>query len=80
MEIALWILAGYVLLSVALTPLQYNYLKENTAQRKKLGLTQEEYYEKMSFESELLHFNAQGNPLFFGANVLAGFLYSRRHK
>ena len=80
MEIALWILAGYVLLSIVLLPIQYHYLKENTAQRKKLGLTQEEYYEKMSFESEQLHYNVQSNLLFFGANVLASFLYSRRHK
>ena len=46
----------------------------------KLGLSQNEYYEKMRFEREQLHFNAQGNLLFIGANMLASLLYRWRHR
>ena len=37
-------------------------------------------YEKMGFEREQLHFNAQGNLLFIGANMLATLLYRWRHR
>ena len=49
-------------------------------ERMKLGLSQNEYYEKMGFEREQLHFNAQGNLLFIGANMLASLLYRWRHR
>lgn len=77
------IILAYILLSFILLPIQYRYikeLKEMDKKRKASGLSQNEYYEKMSFETEQLHFNAQGNPIFIGANILATLLYNRRHK
>ena len=82
-NVLLGILAAYILLSFALLPMQYRYikeLKEMDKRRKQLGLKQDEYYEKMSFETQQLHFNAQGNLLFLGANLMATLLYNWKHK
>lgn len=81
-QIVLWIILAYIVLSFILLPIQYRYvqsIKEMDKERKAAGLTQNEYYEKMSFETELLHSNAQG-PIFIGANLLATLLYNWRHK
>ncbi|WP_409291329.1 DUF3949 domain-containing protein [Peribacillus sp. SCS-37] len=77
------VIGCYILLSIILLPMQYKYIKqvkEIDARSKELGLTKEEYYDKMSFEMQELHFNAQGNPLFIGANLLATLLYNWRQK
>lgn len=37
-------------------------------------------YDKMSFEEQELNFNAQGNLLLIGANLLATLLYNWKHK
>ncbi|PLR89816.1 DUF3949 domain-containing protein [Bacillus sp. T33-2] len=79
----LGIIGAYILLSLILLPIQYRYisqLKENTKRQRELGVTQEEYYDKMSFESQELHVNAQGNPLFLGANLFASLLYNWKQK
>ena len=76
-------LGVYFLISLFFLPFQYKYieaLKEMDKERMKLGLSQNEYYEKMGFEREQLHFNAQGNLLFIGANMLASLLYRWRHR
>lgn len=74
---------AYVLLSLILTPVQYRYikqLKEMDAERRELGLNQDEYYEKMGFEAQELHMNAQGNILFIGANLFAEIYYKWKHR
>lgn len=79
----LGILGAYILLSLILSPMQYKYIeqiKENDKRRKELGLTKEDYDEKMSFENQVLHFNAQGNPLFLGANLFATLFYNWKQK
>ena len=76
-------LGVYFLISLFILPFQYKYikaLKEMDKERMKLGLSQSEYYEKMEFGREQLHFNAQGNLLFIGANMLATLLYRWRHR
>ena len=76
-------LGVYFLISLFILPFQYKYikaLKEMDKERMKLGLSQSEYYEKMEFGREQLHFNAQGNLLFIGANMLATVLYHWRQK
>lgn len=77
------IIGGYVLLSFILLPVQYKYikkLKEDKKIQKDLGITTGEYYDKMSFETQELHFNVQGNLLFIGANLLATLFYKFKHK
>ncbi|WP_299090975.1 DUF3949 domain-containing protein [uncultured Metabacillus sp.] len=79
----LGIIGAYLLLSLLLLPMQYRYikqLKEDEKERKVLGLTADAYYERMGFETQQLHFNAQGNLLFLGANLLATLVYNWKHK
>ena len=77
------VLGAYILLSLILAPMQYRYikeLKEMDKERRELGLSQEEYYEKMGFESQQLHYNVQGNFLFIGANLFAEAFYKWKHR
>jgi hypothetical protein len=81
--VTLGVIGCYILLSLILLPMQYGYIKELKEMNKKikeLGLTKEEYYEKMSFENQELHQNAQGSLLFLGANIFATLLYNWKHK
>ncbi len=81
--IILFVFILYVLLSLALMPMQYSYikqLKEMEKKRKSESITQGEMYENMRFEEQQLHFNAQGNPIFMLANVFASILYRMKHK
>jgi hypothetical protein len=71
-------IGAYVLLSFLLLPMQYKYikqLKETHDTNKDRGITVEDHYDQMSFETQQLHFNAQGNLLFIGANLLANLVY-----
>ncbi|MFE6167355.1 DUF3949 domain-containing protein [Viridibacillus arvi] len=83
LNITLWIVAAYILFSLILVPIQYNYithLKETDKKIKELGLTKDEYYEKMSFETQVLTFTLQGNLLFLGANFFATLLYNWKQR
>ena len=83
LSVTLWVLAGYLLLSLILLPMQYSYVKELKKldqKRREQGISQNEMYDRMSFEEQQLSFNAQGNFLFIGANVFATILYKWKHK
>ncbi|CAM4209867.1 DUF3949 domain-containing protein [Bacillus manliponensis] len=47
---------------LVMIPIQYMYISEMNKKKNKIGLSQNEMYEKMSFEEEQLHFHVQGNP------------------
>ncbi|WP_391559154.1 DUF3949 domain-containing protein [Robertmurraya sp.] len=73
------IISAYIVLSLLLVPVQYKYIKqlaETKNRNKERGVSEEEHYNQMSFETEQLHFNAQGNLLFIGANLLATLVYN----
>lgn len=81
--VSIGIVAAYVLLSLALLPIQYRYikqLKESHKRNKERGISTEDYYDQMSFETQQLHFNAQGNVLFIGANLLATLFYHWKYR
>ncbi|WML42905.1 DUF3949 domain-containing protein [Neobacillus sp. PS3-40] len=83
LTVTLWVLGGYILLSLLFLPFQYSYvkeLKEMDKKRKEQGLSQEEMYDKMSFEEQELNFHVQGSILFIGANLFASLLYNWKHK
>ncbi|MGI8385981.1 DUF3949 domain-containing protein [Robertmurraya sp. P23] len=66
-----------------MVPVQYKYikqLKETQKRNKERGVYVEEHYDQMSFETQLLHFNAQGNLLFIGANLLAPLVYKWKNR
>ncbi|WP_226668098.1 DUF3949 domain-containing protein [Metabacillus litoralis] len=76
------IIAVYLLISLVILPMQYRYLvslKETEAKNKTKGTTQGEMYEKMNPGESMLHENAQGNPLFLLANILAAIIYRIKH-
>ncbi len=81
LSVTIWILGGYVLLSLLLTPFQYSYIKSlKEMDKKRQGKTQNEMYEDMSFEEQQLHYNAQGNIFFILANLFATLVYHWKHK
>ncbi|OLS39196.1 DUF3949 domain-containing protein [Bacillus sp. MRMR6] len=82
-QIMMWFVIGYIVLSLVLVPFQYRYIKQleemriiNNAKKKSQG----DMYEEMEFEHQVLHANAQGNMLFFLANILATIIYKVKHR
>jgi hypothetical protein len=43
-------------------------------------LSQNEVFEKMPVQEEVLHMNLQSNVLFIPANILSGLIYKYRHR
>jgi hypothetical protein len=83
LTVTLYLLGGYILLSLILLPFQYNYikeLKEMDKKRREKGISQKEMYDKMSFEEQELNFHIQGSLLFILANLFATLLYNWKHK
>lgn len=77
--VAVGIIGAYIVLSLLLVPVQYKYIKqlnETQKRNKERGVSVEDHYDQMSFETQQLHFNAQGNLLFIGANLLATLVYN----
>ena len=77
------IIGAYILLSLLLVPVQYKYIKqliETQVRNKERGVSVEDHYNQMSFETQQLHFNAQGNLLFIGANLLATLVYNLENR
>ncbi|RWZ55053.1 DUF3949 domain-containing protein [Halobacillus fulvus] len=66
----------YLFISLILTPFQYRYLSALEEERKRSS----DYYEAMPVQEEVLHGNAQGNPLFFLANLFAWLLLKLKKK
>ncbi|WP_241964561.1 DUF3949 domain-containing protein [Paraliobacillus zengyii] len=76
------ILGVYVVFSLVITPIQYNYylaIKELEDKQKKKGKTQAQMYEEMSFEEDYLHYNAQSNAFFLLSNIFAAIYYRMKH-
>jgi hypothetical protein len=75
----LMIIAGYLVISLAITPIQYRYLKAVKEEQRRYNKSRE-YYESMPVQEEVLHGNNQGNPLFFLANIFAWSLLKLKKK
>ncbi|WP_233499182.1 DUF3949 domain-containing protein [Bacillus weihaiensis] len=83
LKIFLGMIGVYLLLSLALLPVQYKYLsalREKEMVNKQAGKTQGDMYDKMNTGDLFLHENAQGNPLFLLANILASILIRIKHR
>lgn len=78
-----WFLGGYFVLSLIFLPVQYSYIKELKERRKAneaKGIRQDEMVDNMSFEEQQLTYNAQGNLLMLGSNLLAELIYYVKHR
>jgi phage regulator Rha-like protein len=82
-EVMIGFVVGYIVLSLVLVPFQYKYIKQLEEMRKinsAKGKTQSDMYEEMEFQHQVLHANAQGNMLFFLANILATIIYKVKNR
>ncbi|MGG2018163.1 DUF3949 domain-containing protein [Bacillus sp. S10(2024)] len=61
-------------------PIQYSYISGLKERMKRTGLTQNELYEKMSFEEEQAHFNLQGSLFNLPSALVASYIYKLRHR
>lgn len=61
-------------------PIQYSYISGLKERMKRTALTQNELYEKMSFEEEQAHFNLQGNLFNLPSALVASYIYKLRHR
>ena len=74
-EEIIWILVGvYIFLTLILTPVQYRYISALKEEKSKQN------YEDKSFGEQYLHYNAQANILFIGANILATIIWHIKHR
>ncbi|MGP4041033.1 DUF3949 domain-containing protein [Gracilibacillus sp. D59] len=78
-NIIMIMLGVYILISLVLVPVQYRYLAGLEAEQKRNGQNQSEYYQSKGVAEQVLHANAQGNPLFILANVTAYNIYKITH-
>ncbi|MCR8643493.1 DUF3949 domain-containing protein [Paenibacillus sp. N1-5-1-14] len=74
--IVIGILAAYV---IGMVPLMYSYISE-VKKKQAAYSSQNEMYEKMSFESEQAHFSVQGNILNTPSLLIATLIYKLRHR
>lgn len=70
----------FIVSTAIMTPIQYRYIKEMKRLKEEQKLTQNEVYEKMPVQEEVLHMNLQSNLLFIPANILAGLIYKYRYR
>lgn len=73
------ILAIIVIYTIAMIPLQYNYIVALDKKEKKAG-SQQKAYDLMSFEELNLHFNIQSNALNFVPNFIAYLIFKHKNK
>lgn len=73
------ILAIIVIYTIAMIPIQYNYIVALDKKEKKAG-SQQKAYDLMSFEELNLHFNTQSNALNLIPNFIAYLIFKNRNK
>ncbi|MFG6147360.1 DUF3949 domain-containing protein [Halobacillus sp. B23F22_1] len=59
------------MVTIVMIPIQVRYLKGIKDEMKRKNTTQNEYYDQMPFQEELLHANTQIHPFFIPANFIA---------
>lgn len=64
---------------LVMIPVQYSYISGMKDKLKRTNLSQEQLFEKMSFEEEQLHFSIQGNPFNIPSTIVANLIYKLRH-
>lgn len=70
----------FVLYTLVMIPIQYGYLTELKKRQEKLRVSQNQLYERMSFEEEQLHFHHQGSMFNWLPAIIASMIYKRKHR
>ncbi len=63
-----------LIVTIVMVPIQYRYIKR-MEEEKKRKKAQGKIYEDMPVQEQILHQNAQMNPLFLPANIIAHIIY-----
>lgn len=65
--------------TLIMIPIQYRYIKAMEEEKKK-NRSQGKMFEDMPVQEQVLHHNAQSNPLFIPANIIAHILYEMKNR
>ncbi|CRK84522.1 DUF3949 domain-containing protein [Neobacillus massiliamazoniensis] len=74
------IVSVLVLFFLIMIPVQYSYISEMKERREKAKLSQNDLYDRMSFEEQELHYSVQGSFLTLPSNLVAMIIYKIRHR
>jgi hypothetical protein len=76
----LLVAAVLFVITLIMIPVQYRYIQSMEEEREKKKQKHGEVYDKMPVGEEFLHLNAQINPLFLPANLIAYLIFKAKHK
>ncbi|OJD65628.1 DUF3949 domain-containing protein [Bacillus sp. NH11B] len=75
----LWISLIILAYFIILVPIQYNYIKVLKDKQKKMNVSQNELYDKMSYEESQVHHHYQSNVFTIPASLVASIIYKVKH-
>lgn len=79
-SVGLLIASVLFVITLVMIPIQYRYIKAMEEEKKKKKRKSGEAFDNMPFGEAFLHQNAQSNPLFLPANLIAYLIYRVKHK
>ncbi|ARJ24257.1 DUF3949 domain-containing protein [Bacillus mycoides] len=75
----IWISLIVLAYFIILVPIQYNYIKMLKEKQKKMNVSQNELYDKMSYEESQIHYHYQSNVFTIPASLIASIVYKVKH-
>jgi flagellar biosynthesis protein FliP len=79
-SVGLLIALALFVITLVMIPVQYRYIKAMEEEKKKKKRKSGEVFDTMPFGEAFLHQNAQSNPLFLPANLIAYIIYRMKNK
>ncbi|MED0902797.1 DUF3949 domain-containing protein [Bacillus nitratireducens] len=75
----IWISLIVLAYFIILVPIQYNYIKILKTKQEKMNVSQDELYDKMSYEESQTHYHYQSNVFTIPASLIASIIYKLKH-
>ncbi|QIW19438.1 DUF3949 domain-containing protein [Bacillus thuringiensis] len=75
----IWISLIVLAYFIILVPIQYNYIKMLKEKQQKMNISQNELYDKMSYEEAQVHYHYQSNVFTIPASLVASIVYKMKH-
>ncbi|MGG5739366.1 MULTISPECIES: DUF3949 domain-containing protein [Bacillus cereus group] len=75
----IWISLIVLAYFIILVPTQYNYIKMLKEKQKKMNVSQNELYDKMSYEGSQVHYHYQSYVFTLPASLVANIVYKLKH-
>ncbi|GCF74296.1 DUF3949 domain-containing protein [Bacillus cereus] len=76
----IWISLIVLAYFIILVPIQYNYIKILKTKQEKMNVSQDELYDKMSYEESQIHYHYQSNIFTIPASLVASIVYRVKHQ